>query len=190
MGWLLRCHLAAGLLHKSLGPHDRQRLLRWEERLGVTQSSLSTQVGCSCYARWLPGASRAPNHSLQQAACLAQGSETLGLRSCPPPSAMSPTCTWWSFGKEQIQGRRRRMYMICCHLGFDLRSPFPLTPSHPIKHFARSTRPYLLAGLLACWLSGADPGTAPPAGQPVRGVCRGGAVLAAAGPAVPHDEAP
>lgn len=35
-------HLAA---RGSLGPIERQRTLRWEERLRITQSSLSTQVG-------------------------------------------------------------------------------------------------------------------------------------------------
>lgn len=39
--------LPAGLLHKPMGPHDRQRALRWDERLAVTQSSLATQVS-SC----------------------------------------------------------------------------------------------------------------------------------------------
>lgn len=39
--------LLAGLLHKSVGPNERHRVLRWEERLAVTQSSLATQV-CLC----------------------------------------------------------------------------------------------------------------------------------------------
>jgi serine/threonine-protein kinase ATR len=36
-------HLAA---RGSLGPIERQRTLRWEERLRITQSSLATQVIC------------------------------------------------------------------------------------------------------------------------------------------------
>ena len=60
---------AAALLSEGslVGPLDRQRRLRWAERLQVTQSSLPTQVS-TCPVRpglELPGCSVIPSKSLQ-----------------------------------------------------------------------------------------------------------------------------
>ncbi|GAB4817356.1 hypothetical protein N2152v2_004402 [Parachlorella kessleri] len=56
----------AGLLHKPLGPHERQRQLRWEERLGVTQSSLATQEPILALRRQLANLSGASAEAVGQ----------------------------------------------------------------------------------------------------------------------------